>query len=214
MTHADRVIAQQLTPLDIGWIDFAVEPLFGWTGPGMISPSGTGDAILDANTFSPVKDAVDLSDITDNMRSGGPVDITYSAHDNDAEAVRQVIRDRRIWQLRRVKIWRCFLQPDGKTVHPEFVQRFSGVIRNAKQIDVEGQPSVFVLQCGRDGRFSTRGGYRLTDHVRENPTDTYSSFLIPLSNGKFSAATRAPGRAITSGAGAGGEGSGRFFKDR
>lgn len=188
MTLADRVTGPVVRPVFVGWLDFADEPAFGWTGPGLLAPTGTGDAILDNNVFSPAEGAIDVSDFVENMSNGRGVTLTFSAPDTDKDIIRQIVRDRRIWQLRRAKIWLFFLNEDQATVHPEYVQLFSGVIIQANTDRKAREGATIVLDLDNDFGLAEGATARLVDHGRFNPADRFSSFILKLAQGPITAA--------------------------
>jgi hypothetical protein len=192
MTFAARVTAPSVRPVYAGWLDFATDPIFGWTGPGVFAPAGTGDPILDGNVFTSVDAAIDISSISDGFGAGSAATVSYSMHDQSSSLFNQLVSDRASWQLRRAKIWLFFLQDDQATVWPEYRQLFSGVMSNASITRREGEPSVVNIKIDRDARKAGTAPSRLVDHVRFNPADTWSSFIIPLVNGQISSAEKTP----------------------
>ena len=188
MTLAQRVQAPVVRPVLVGWFDFLGDPAFGWTGPGLFAPSGTGDPILDNNIFSSAEGATEISEIVESAAGARPFQLSFSAHDNNADIIRQVVKDRRIWQLRRAKLWLFFLMDDEASVHPEFTQLFSGVIAQATTARQSGQSATITLECDADLRAAFAPAARILDHRRFNPTDTFSSLLISVANGSTSTA--------------------------
>lgn len=213
MTLAQRVQGPVVRPVLVGWFDFAGDPVFGWTGPGLFAPTGTGDPVLDGNIFSSAEGAVDISEIVETAAGARPLQLSFSAHDNNADIIRQIVKDRRIWQLRRAKIWLFFLQDDEASVHPEFTQLFSGVITQATTARQPGQPATITLECDADLRAAGAPPARLIDHRRFNAADTFSSFLLTIANGSTATAQpRVGGRGGGEGKGGGG-GGGRSFAE-
>ena len=190
MTIADRLLAPTVRPVFAGWLDLLDDPVFGWTGPGSLALSGTGDPVLDNNIFVPVEGAVEIGDFTESMGAGRPLTITFSAPDNDAPVIRQIVRDRRIWQLRRAKIWLLFLMEDQASVHPEFTQLFSGVIVQATTNRQPDTPATIVLELDADLRGAAGAPARLLDHSRFNLADRFSDFILPLAQGPITGAAQ------------------------
>lgn len=188
MTLQDRATARIQRRVLIGWLDFDVDPVFGWTGPGPLSLSGTGDPILDGNVFLPVGGAAEISAAKNDMGSGGPVTITYSAHELAAEATRQIVRDGRTWRLRKAKIWQAWLMDDEKTLFPEIEQYTSGVMVAASTTRQPGSPATIEITIDRDLRFAGDAALRATDHARENAGDTFSSFIVALASKQIAGA--------------------------
>lgn len=192
MTLDARVTAPVVRPVLVGWFDFVGDPAFGWTGPGLLAPTGTGDPILDNNVFSSAEGAVRVSDFSESTSGARAVQVTFSAHDNDADIVRQIVRDRRVWQLRRAKIWLFFLQADEASVHSDFVQLFSGVIAQASLSRQTGDVAEITLDLDADLRRAGSAPARLQDHSRFNAADAFSSFIARLANGPLASALPPP----------------------
>lgn len=212
MTLQARVTGPVVRPVLVGFFDFVNDPAFGWTGPGLFTPTGTGDPILDNNIFSSAEGAITISEIGESAGGARPIQLAFSAHDNDADIIRQIVRDRRVWQLRKAKLWLFFLMDNEISVHPEYVQLFSGVIAQATTSREPGQPATITLECDADLRRSGNAPARLLDHVRFNPADLFSSFLLKLATGQVATAgTPSAGGAAGSGGGgrSGGLGNGR-----
>ncbi|WDI31589.1 hypothetical protein PUV54_00070 [Hyphococcus flavus] len=204
MTLETIVTSPTVRPVVVGWLDFSDEPVFGWTGNGALQPTGTGDPVLDGNVFLPVEAAVDISEFVTNMSNGRPVSLTYNATDNDQEVIRQIVRDRRVWQLRDAKIWMFFVDDNGD-LHPTIIQMFSGKIIQANTNRQPGQGARIILELDRDLRRSISGEARWIDHGRYNAADKFSSFILDTANGKIGTADRPPTSAF-SGAGFAGRG--------
>lgn len=177
MSLSDRVTAAVVRPVYVGYLDIKDDPVFGWTGPGLFNPSGTGDTILDSNTFASVEGAVDISDISEGG-GGQPITITFSAHDADENVIRQLVRDRRAWRFRRAKLWRFFLLDDESAVHPEFQQIFSGYMREFTMVKKLGEPATITLTLDYDIQHVQGAELRWIDE----PTG-WSSFITALANG-------------------------------
>jgi hypothetical protein len=201
MTLQDRVTAPVVRPVFVGLLDFAGDPAMGWTGPGLFAPTGTGDPDLDGNVFSSVEGAAEISDFVETLSGARGVSVTFSGHDNDAEAMRQIVRDRRVWRLRKAKIWLFFLSDDEKTVHPEFRQLFSGVIAEARTVRKFGAPATIILDLDIDLQNAGGAPSRLLDHARFNPADAFSSFILDLAKGPIAGAAAAAGGSAPRGSG-------------
>ena len=210
MTLADRVTAPVVRPVFVGFLDIKDDPVYGWTGPGVFAPTGTGDPDLDGNVFTSVEGAVEISDFVENMGSGRPISLTFSAPDNDARIVRQIVRDRRAWQLRRAKLWLFFFSGDQVSVLPEYQQLFSGVIAQAQMSRRPGEAATIIIDLDTDLRGAFSAEARLTDLPRFRPDDKFSSFMVPLASGPIASATYTSGHVYPGrvrGGGGGGFGS-------
>lgn len=202
MTLQARLTGPVVRPVFVGLLDFAGDPAYGWTGPGLFAPTGTGDPDLDGNIFSSVEAAAEISDFAEALSGARGVSVTFSGHDNDAPVMAQIVRDRRVWRLRKAKIWLFFLSDDEKTVYPEFRQLFSGVIAEAKTARRFGQPATIILDLDVDIQNAGGAPARLIDHGRFNPADLFSSFVIDLAKGPIAGAAKtvasSPGGSLAS----------------
>lgn len=190
MTLEQRLTGQTVRPVFAGLFDIAGDPALGWTGPGLFAPTGTGDPDLDGNIFSSVEGAADITDFIETMSGSRGVSVTFSANDNDAPIMAQIVRDRRVWRLRKAKIWLFFLMDDEKTVYPEYRQVFSGVIAEAKTARRFGQPSTIILDLDVDVQNAGGASARWLDHSRFNAGDMFSSFIIDLAKGPIAGAQK------------------------
>lgn len=210
MTLSARLTGPVVRPVFVGLLDFLGDPAMGWTGPGLFAPTGTGDPDLDGNIFSSVEGAADISDFAETLSGARGVSVTFAANDNDAPVMAQIVRDRRIWRLRKAKIWLFFLMDDEKTVYPEYRQLFSGVIAEAKTARRFGQPSTIILDLDVDVQNAGGAPARLVDHARFNSGDLFSSFVIDLAKGPIAGAQKtvsAPaGGSFSAATGGGGRG--------
>lgn len=192
MTLETIVSAPVVRPVIVGYLDFADDPAFGWTGNGIFAPVGTGDPILDNNQFAPVDSAIDISSITENTENGGPLTLKFNAHDLDTEVIRQIVRDRRDWQLRRVKIWQFFMEADQATVSNFFLQRFSGVMVQSHIDRDHNTGTTITIECDTDLRGGNDGPARLLDHSRFYPADKFATFLPDLVRGSIASTPSMP----------------------
>ncbi len=180
MSLDQRLTADVVRPVFVGLLDIKDDPVMGWTGPGVFAPTLTGDPDLDGNQFTSVEGAATISDFVESMSGSSGVSITFSGHDNDAEVMKQIIRDKRVWRVRKAKIWLFFLMDDEKTVHPEFRQLFSGVIAEVKSADQPSSPSAIVLDLDVDLQNAAGAPARWIDHQQFNLGDTWSSYILDL----------------------------------
>lgn len=200
MALSDRYTADVVRPLFVAWLDFTVDPIRAWTGPGDFSPSSTGDTDLDGNTFLGVEGAVAMSEIHEGLSGTSPLTITYSAHNLTAPGLLQIVADDRIWLKRKAVVWVAFLQDDQASVHPEVERLFAGVMVNADSTRKFGEPAKLEITMDLNLRKSGDATTRLTDHKRFNATDTATTRIVQLANGTLNSVQFNP---RTSGGGAG-----------
>lgn len=209
MTLSDRVEAPTVRPVYVGLLDFKDEPVFGWTGPGLFAPTNTGDPDLDGNIFTSAEGAVDIGDFASDTGNGSGLTITFSAHDNDADVMRQVVRDRRSWKFRRAKIWRFFLDETQGAIYPEFTQMFAGVMTEVKFIRSASGPPSIEISMDQDIPMA-----RGTEARWVNEPTGFSKFILDLANGPIGGGRRvdAPRGGAAGGNNGAVRGDGRDFK--
>lgn len=184
MALADVLQAAVVRPVRAGWLDFASDPLYGWTGSGSFAPSGTSDSDLNGNVFLEVEGAVEISEIQQDRGLGGPITITFAAAEMGSEpVVQQIIADRRAFLGRRAKIWQLFLSSDESSVLPEFYVLFNGVMVNAETIRQPGEPALIRVTCDQDLQKAQTAPVRWIDHSIWFPSDTASTFINSLARG-------------------------------
>lgn len=173
--------ARAVRPVLIGRLDILGDPVFAWTGPGLFAPSGTGDSALDGQTFSPSAAFVNISAISEDQSTGGPVTVTATAHKDDEPLLRQVVRDKKTWRGRPAYLWLGLLNADEDTVLANPVRIKTGVM--ASMVFQRNTDSA-VVDVVIDVDLSNAGSasFRLIDHARIHPSDTFSSYIIKLSN--------------------------------
>lgn len=184
MALADVLAAAVVRPVTVGWLNFASDPIYGWTGHGALAPTGTGDADLDGFTFLEIEGAVELSEVQHDRGMGGPITITFAAGEMASEpAVLQLVADRRAFLGRRAKLWRMFLAADESAVLPEFYVLYNGVMVSAETVRQPGQPALLRITCDQDLQKAQTPPVRWIDHQQWYPTDTASSFINSLARG-------------------------------
>jgi hypothetical protein len=170
-----------IRPVLIAYLDIASDPISMWTGAGTFAPTGSGDAILNGKTFYSAQSFVDVSDIVEDQGIGGPVSIVLKANDLDEDALRQIARDRDAWRGRPAYIWMGLLNSTLNAVHADPVRIKTGIMT---QIIVARSFSEVAIKLTVDVDVSNARSapFRLLDHQRIHPGDTFSSYVIELSN--------------------------------
>lgn len=170
-----------IRPVLIAYLDIATDPISMWTGAGTFAPTGSGDAILNGKTFYATQSFVDSSDIVEDQGIGGPVTVVLKANNLDEDALRQISRDRDAWRGRAAYIWLGLLNETLNAVHADPVRIKTGIMT---QVIVTRSFSEVQIQLTIDVDVSNARSapFRLLDHQRIHPGDTFSSFVIELSN--------------------------------
>ena len=173
--------AGTVRPVLLGRFDILTDPLVAWTGHGTFAPTSTGDAALDGQTFFGMAPFMELSDVKEDQGIGGPTTITISGHDLDEELLRQIIRDKRQWRGRKAWLWLGLLNADEATVIANPARIKTGVM-TAMITNRSGEESTVTVTLDQDlGR--ARGSlFRWLDHTRIFAADTWSTFIVQLSN--------------------------------
>lgn len=162
-------------------LDIASDPLTAWTGPGVFAPTGTGDAALDGQIFALAAPVVDLSNITEDRGIGGPVTLTVSGHALDEDLLRQVVRDKRQWRGRDAWLWMGLLTADQKSVISNPFRIKTGVITSITTVRQAGE-SVVTVTIDKDLGNAQSAPFRIQDHPRFYPADTFGTFMVQLAN--------------------------------
>lgn len=174
---AERV----LRPVLIGRLDIATDPITAWTGPGVFSPSGSGDSALDGQIFVTMGPFIELSTINEDQGIGGPVTLTLAGHDLDKEALRQIVRDKRAWRGRGAWLWTGLLNADESSVIVNPVRIKTGVMTQmVTHRDDKGATVTVTIDLDLGNARSAP--FRWLDHSRVFSTDTWSTFIIKLAN--------------------------------
>lgn len=168
-------------PVLIGRLDIKDDPVTAWTGPGIFAPSGTGDAELDGQTFDPLGAFVNVSNVAEDQSFGQPVVITLTADDLDLVALRQIVRDKRIWRGRKAWLWLGLINADQKTVVADPVRIKTGFMTKIV-IDRGIRTTVLNISIDIDRSNASAAPFRNIDHVRFWPVDTFSLYIIRLAN--------------------------------
>jgi hypothetical protein len=170
-----------IRPVLIAYLDIDSDPISMWTGAGTFMPTGSGDSVLNGKTFYAAQSFVDVSDIVEDQGIGGPVTIILKAESLDQDALRQIARDRAAWRGRPAYLWMGLLDTDLKSVYADPVRIKTGVMTsvvvNRSYSDVSIQLTIDV-----DIGNARSAPFRLLDHQRIHSGDTFSSFIIELSN--------------------------------
>lgn len=168
-------------PVLIGRLDFATDPIYSWTGPGLFAPTGSGDTALDGNIYDPAEAFIDISSIQENQGIGGPVTITAKAHLDSEPLLRQLVRDRRQWRGRPAYLWLGLLDSTEGVVFQYPTRIKTGVMTNML-IRRESDAAQVEIIIDTDLGNARSAEFRWLDHSRYHPNDTWSSYILKLAN--------------------------------
>lgn len=168
-------------PVVIAYLDVQGDPISMWTGNGDFMPSGTSDPVLNGKVFLRSESFADISEIETNQSIGGPVTISLKANDLDESALRQVVRDKRLWLGRKAYVWLGLYDDDAKQVLSDPIRIKSGIIAGADISRNEGNTSLnFTIDSDLQ---NARGAeFLLISHPNAAPGDTFTSFMLDLAN--------------------------------
>ena len=170
-----------IRPVALAYLDIASDPIAMWTGPGPFQPTGSPDGVLNAKTFQPSAAFADMSEIQEDEGIGGPVTILLQGSSLDEPALRQLVRDKRQWRGRRAYIWLGYLNENLYAVH-EWPVRIKTGIMVAAEVRRGTEEVSIQLVIDEDMQNAKTAAFRITDHARIHPTDTFSSFVTELAN--------------------------------
>lgn len=174
-----------LSPVFIAAFDIESDPLYVWTGPGLFAPEATGDALLDGFQFWPVTGILNISDAIEDTGSGAAMTITAAAADIDEPLLRQIIRDQRVWHMRRATVWLGLLDDDDMTVIPNPVRLKTGVIKDIQLPAAAGASNsgVVTLTIDVDQGGAVGRAMRFADHpALWDGEDTLGNYVQKLTN--------------------------------
>lgn len=173
--------APVIRPVLIAYLDIASDPIAMWTGAGTFQPTGSADAVLNGKSFSPASAFADMSEILENEGIGGPITVILRGHSLDADALRQIVRDRRQWRGRKAYFWLGLLNEQLNAVYEYPVRIKTGIM--TRVVVSRGTDDVSIeLTVDEDLQNAKTAAFRLTDHARIHSGDTFSAFVIELAN--------------------------------
>lgn len=172
---------QVIRPVLIAYLDIASDPISMWTGSGTFQPTGSTDSILNGKSFYPSQSFADVSDIKEDQGIGGPVTIILKANELDTDALRQIVRDKREWRGRPAYLWMGLFNEAMNAVL-EYPIRIKTGIMTSVTIARSTNEVYIELVIDADLQNARTAAFRLLDHGRVWSADTFSSFIIELSN--------------------------------
>jgi len=177
----DALTSNVFRPVLIGFLDILGDPISMWTGTGTLYPVGTPDSVLNGKAFYPDQSFVDMSEIKEDRGIGGPLTIVLKANDIDADALRQIVKDRRRWRGRKAYVWMGILNETLNTVIEYPIRIKTGVMTSVAVSRMSSGVSIEIV-VDEDLQNAKSAGFRWLDHINIYPNDTFSSYVIPLSN--------------------------------
>ncbi len=122
-----------------------------------------------------------MTDIVEDLDTGGPVTLSLTGHDIDEDLLRQIVRDKRQWRGQRANLWLGLLDTDEFSVIQNPVRIKSGIMTEI--VVTRGTDNAIVsVTIDADLGKARSAPYRWLDHSRIYPTDDWSNYIIKLAN--------------------------------
>jgi hypothetical protein len=182
------ISAPVITTALFGRLEFQSEVVFVWTGVGSILVTGSGDSLMDGNTFDALADGVvqiGANSFTKNGSDELTVTLSVPSEPNTAIAAASVYPSE--FRARSAYLWRGLLIPPADPLgQPLWVIRR---IRTGKMDHVEitndGQSHQFILTIeSHQANISNASNQTYLNQKRYDPTDTSQDFAVSIANGQ------------------------------
>lgn len=193
---------QAIRPIWIIRLDIKDDPVLVWTGRGLFSPTGTGDADLDGQVFSGVGNIGEIGAIQDTEKGSKALSIKLPGIDLTLPLLSQVVNDLRTWQFREAWVWFGVLDSsNGVIVNPFRVKTGRMDLMTLENNGANGSIEVIIES---HQSFASRAlGTKYSEQQEIDPTDISQTFIYDLSN-------RQPGIGVKNQA----SGGSNFLKDK
>ena len=180
--------AAGITTAIVARLDFKSETLFCWTGAHQITVTGTGDSLMDGQTFEPIADGLPL-EIGDNAFSyNGSEALTITLAIPTAPhvvlAAAQTFPDE--YLARPATFWRALLmRPADPLAQPTWLfRRIRSGAMDSVSITNDGSEHTFALTIESHASLvsaATNASY--LDQARLDPVDTSQKYAAQIANG-------------------------------
>ena len=211
MAIDDVLTAPTVRPVHIGFFDIKDDPIYGWTGPGLFAPTGTGDLDLDDNVFESAAGAIDVTEFHEDQGIGSALSLTFAVGeeyggwilgqsqlgidalgDPKGSIWDQIVIDRRQFLGRKAVIWLGFLNSDESGVLSDIQRMFTGVMVQASASRRTGSGTTITLKCDQDLQKANVPPSLIVDHQNFYSGDAFSSYMADLARGPVSGAVSNP----------------------
>lgn len=182
------ISAPVITTALFGRLEFKSETVFVWTGAGSILVTGSGDSLMDGQTFQALADGVvqiGANSFTKNGSDELTVTLSVPSEPNTAIAAASVYPSE--FRARSAYLWRGILLPPANPLgQPLWVIRR---IRSGKmdhvQITNDGQSHQFILTIeSHQSNISSASNQTYLNQRRYDPNDTSQDFAVSIANGQ------------------------------
>src|SRR5690606_1317055 len=82
MALADVLAGATVRPVYVAWFDTEADPIWGWTGPGVFAPTGTGDAHLDGNTLLAAEGVLQSGEFHEDQGIGSEISLVFAVSED------------------------------------------------------------------------------------------------------------------------------------
>jgi hypothetical protein len=179
------ISAPVITTALLARLDFKTESAFLWTGIHAIQPTGSGDSLLDGNTFDPIAEGV-LVEIGDNTfaQDGSAelqINLAVPATINASLAAAQSFPAE--YQGRAATIWRgVMIQPPGIGTPATWAfRRIRSGSMDKLEFQADGsQHNIMLTIESHQGLISNATNQTYLDQSRYDPNDTSQNFAASL----------------------------------
>jgi len=194
-----------ITTAYLAWFDFASGPVAAWTGTHAITPTGSGDVLLDGVTFEPISNGV-MVGVGDNSfsYSGSEafnLSLAIPADPNEALVAAAISADE--YQTRTAIIWRAIIvTPASATAAAEWhFRRIRAGSMDELKITNDGEQHNFTLSIEAHASMisNATGSSYLDQKTKFDPDDTSQDFVSSSANSRG-----APARGVSGSSGSGG----------
>jgi hypothetical protein len=169
-------------------LEFQSETLFVWTGASRIQPTGSGETLLDGNTFEPLAEGVVIDVGANSFSMSGSDEFTIAlaipSDAGNAISASQVYPAE--YQGRNAIIWRTFLYPqaDPLALPIWLFRRIRTGAMDKVEVQNDGASNKFILTIeSHQASISNATGQTYLDQKKYDPADTSQDFAVSIANG-------------------------------
>lgn len=169
-------------------LEFQSETLFVWTGAARIQPTGSGESLLDGNTFEPLAEGViiDVGENTYSMTGSDEFTIALAIPSDAGTAIIASQVYPAEYQSRTAIIWRTFLYPQADPLAPPIwlFRRIRTGAMDKVEVQNDGSTNKFILTIeSHQATISNATGQTYLDQKKYDPADTSQDYAVSIANG-------------------------------
>lgn len=168
--------------------EFASGTVFCWTGPFTLQPGGSGDSLLDGNTFEPIAEGIliDAGSNQYNYTGSEALTLAMAIPSSPTTAMANSSHDPTEWQGRTCVIWRCVMTtlPTATTPAAFSYKRVRSGAMDLLDIAHDGKTHSFTLTVEAHASMisSATNSTYLDQKTRFDSSDTSQDFAINIAN--------------------------------